>query len=103
MQARQRALANIQLIGHLYLKGMLAEKVMHGCVQTLLLDTDNPKAVHAECLAKLMRIVGRQLEANPEAKLYMNVYFSRVAMISMDVRLGSHIRRLLPLVPLLPQ
>ena len=39
-----------------------------------------------------MRIVGRQLEANPEAKLYMDVYFDRVAMISMDVRLGSHIR-----------
>ena len=36
VQARRRALGNIQFIGHLYKQKMLTEKIMHSCITTLL-------------------------------------------------------------------
>ena len=36
VQARRRALGNIQFIGHLYKQKMLTEKIMHNCIVTLL-------------------------------------------------------------------
>lgn len=38
VQARSRALGNIQFVGHLYKHRMLTEKIMHNCIQTLLED-----------------------------------------------------------------
>lgn len=38
MQARRRALGNIQFIGNLYQQRMLTEKIMHGCITELLTE-----------------------------------------------------------------
>ena len=38
VQARQRALGNIQFIGFLYKKKMLTEKIMHSCIVRLMND-----------------------------------------------------------------
>ena len=82
MQARQRALGNIQFIGHLYRKKMLTEKIMHECIKKLLADVEQPKQEDLECLSKLMSTVGRQLDSNLNAKMYMAAYFERVFMLS---------------------
>ena len=38
LQARRRALGNIQFIGNLYQHRMLTEKIMHGCITELLTE-----------------------------------------------------------------
>ncbi|KAL3146721.1 hypothetical protein ABBQ38_014708 [Trebouxia sp. C0009 RCD-2024] len=90
LKARQRALGNIQFIGHLYRKKMLTEKIMHECIKKLLADVEAPKQEDLECLAKLMSTVGRQLDANPKAKMYMNAYFERDLI---ELRYNSWIAR----------
>ncbi len=102
VQARQRALGNIQFIGHLYRKKMLTEKIMHECIKKLLADVAAPKQEDLECLAKLMSTVGRQLDANPNAKMYMDAYFDRVAMLGKNMSLESRIRFMLQARQLLP-
>jgi translation initiation factor 4G len=94
VQARQRALGNIQFIGHLYRKKMLTEKIMHECIKKLLADVAAPKQEDLECLAKLMSTVGRQLD-NPNAKNHMDAYFQRVSMLSKNMSLESRIRFML--------
>lgn len=94
VQARQRALGNIQFIGHLYRKKMLTEKIMHECIKKLLADVEAPKQEDLECLAKLMSTVGRQLDT-VKAQMYMNAYFERVAMLSKNMSLESRIRFML--------
>jgi len=88
VQARQRALGNIQFIGHLYRKKMLTEKIMHECIKKLLADVAAPKQEDLECLAKLMSTVGRQLD-NPNAKNHMDAYFQRVSMLSKNMSLET--------------
>ena len=95
LQARQRALGNIQFIGHLYRKKMLTEKIMHECIKRLLADVTNPKQEDLECLVKLMSTVGRQLDANPNAKMYIDAYFERVHTLSKNMSLDSRIRFML--------
>ncbi|KAL0043356.1 hypothetical protein WJX79_002542 [Trebouxia sp. C0005] len=94
LRARQRALGNIQFIGHLYRKKMLTEKIMHECIKKLLADVAAPKQEDLECLAKLMSTVGRQLD-NPNAKNHMDAYFQRVSMLSKNMSLESRIRFML--------
>ena len=74
---------------------MLTEKIMHECIKKLLADVEAPKQEDLECLAKLMSTVGRQLDANPKAKMYMNAYFERVTMLSKNMSLESRIRFML--------
>ncbi len=50
------------------------------------------KQADIDCLARLMTMVGQQLEANPEAKGYMDVYFPAVAMLSQNMSIESRIR-----------
>ena len=95
LQARQRALGNIQFIGHLYRKKMLTEKIMHECIRKLLAEVEAPKQEDLECLAKLMSTVGRQLDANPKAKPHMDAYFDRVAKLGKNMSLESRIRFML--------
>lgn len=88
-------MGNIRFIGHLYRKKMLTEKIMHDCIKKLLADVEAPKMEDLECLAELMSTVGRQLDANPKAKLYMNAHFERIAMLSKKLNLSSWIRIML--------
>ncbi|DBA73185.1 TPA: hypothetical protein ACH3X1_011264 [Trebouxia sp. C0004] len=94
LRARQRALGNIQFIGHLYRKKMLTEKIMHECIRKLLADVASPKQEDLECLVKLLSTVGRQLD-NPNAKNHMDAYFQRVSMLSNNMSLESRIRFML--------
>ncbi|KAL3146714.1 hypothetical protein ABBQ38_014702 [Trebouxia sp. C0009 RCD-2024] len=95
LRALRRGLGDIQFIGHLYRKKMLPEKVVHECIKKLLANAEAPQQEVLECLVKLMRTVGRQLDANPKAKMYMNAYFERVSMLSKNMTLKSRIRFML--------
>ncbi|KAI7979109.1 hypothetical protein LOK49_Contig511G00004 [Camellia lanceoleosa] len=59
VQARRRMLGNIRLIGELYKKRMLAERIMH-------------KEEDIEALCKLMRTIGEVID-HPKAKEHMDV------------------------------
>ena len=76
---------------------MLTEKNLHECIKKLLpgVEVEAPKQEDLECLAKLMSTVGRQLDANPKAKMYMNAYFERVSVLSKNMTLESRIRFML--------
>lgn len=63
---------------------MLTEKIVHECIKRLLADTTAPKQQDLECLSKLMLTVGRQLNANPSAKMQMDVYFQRIDTLRKD-------------------
>ena len=69
VQTRQRAPGTLQFIGHLDHKKMLTEKTMHVCLlQTLRAEGEAPPQAEVDCLAKLMSMVGQQLEANPRLR-----------------------------------
>lgn len=42
LQARWRALGNMQFVGYLYKHRLIAEKIMHECIRTLLEDVCLP-------------------------------------------------------------
>ena len=62
VQARKRMLGNIIFVGQLYRFGVLTEQVMHTCIQTLLEETQNPRAEDVECLCKLLTTIGRSMD-----------------------------------------
>ena len=78
---------------------------MHECIKKLLPDVDveAPKPEDLECLAKLLSTVGRQLDANPKAKEYMDAYFERVFVLSKNMTLDSRIRFMLQASLQIPQ
>ena len=62
LKARRRAMGNMQFVGHLYRSAMITEKIVNLCVQQLLND---PMPEELECVCKLLRTVGANLEARP--------------------------------------
>lgn len=95
MQAQRRAMNNLLFIGHLYCSKLLTEKIMHDCIKKLLAEVVNPKQEDIKCLCKVMFIVGAQLNANPKAKFYMDVYFDRIMMLMRNQRLDHRTRAML--------
>ncbi len=81
--AKKRMLGNINFVGELYKKKLLASKIIHGCVIQLLgeLRTENPETTdkippveNLELLCKLLRTVGKILETDKDSQL-VDVYF----------------------------
>lgn len=95
IQARQRALGNVQFLGDFFHRRMLKEKVIRDCIKELLGDVAAPKQGHLECMVKLMNIVGQQLDANPRAIIYMNAYFEHITMLGKNMSLDGRIRLML--------
>ena len=94
-QVRQRAIANVRFIGHLYRKGLLSGKLVHGCVSKLLAGCEAPKAGNVECLICLMSTAGQQLEANPKAKKLMDTYFHSITILRTNMSLERRLRFML--------
>eukprot|EP00971_Amphidinium_carterae_P257055 5103140-Amphidinium_carterae.1 len=68
---KQRALANMRFIGHLYLRQLLSTKVITSVAQELAgcgADT-LPKEHVIECLVELLMTTGVTLEAHPVGAL----------------------------------
>ena len=76
-KTKRRRLGLIRFIGELFKLKMLTERIMHGCVQKLLANVDNPEEEDIESLCKLLSTVGGILDT-PKARAHMDVYFSRM-------------------------
>lgn len=94
LRARRRMLGNIRLIGELYKKRMLTERIMHECIQKLLGQYQNPDEEDVEALCKLMSTIGEMID-HAKAKEHMDAYFDMMAKLSNNMRLSSRVRFML--------
>ncbi|XVF22872.1 hypothetical protein REPUB_Repub12eG0208700 [Reevesia pubescens] len=94
IKARRRMLGNIRLIGELYKKKMLTERIMHECIKKLLGEYENPDEEDVEALCKLMSTIGDMID-HPKAKVHMDAYFERMTMFSNNMKLSSRVRFML--------
>ncbi|KAI3743857.1 hypothetical protein L1987_56924 [Smallanthus sonchifolius] len=97
VKARRRMLGNIRLIGELYKKRMLTERIMHECIKKLLgFNQKNPipDEEDIEALCKLMSTIGEMID-HPKAKEHMDVYFDMMFQLSNNMALSSRVRFML--------
>ncbi|MCD7453633.1 hypothetical protein HAX54_021686 [Datura stramonium] len=94
VKARRRMLGNIRLIGELYKKRMLTERIMHECIKKLLGDYQNPDEENVEALCKLMSTIGEMID-HAKAKEHIDAYFDRMEKLSNNMKLSSRVRFML--------
>ncbi|KAL3624536.1 hypothetical protein CASFOL_031204 [Castilleja foliolosa] len=94
LRVRRRMLGNIRLIGELYKKRMLTERIMHECINKLLGQYQNPDEENIEALCKLMSTIGEMID-HPKAKDHMDAYFDIMTQLSNNMRLSSRVRFML--------
>ncbi|KAK4379512.1 hypothetical protein RND71_001374 [Anisodus tanguticus] len=94
VKARRQMLGNIRLIGELYKKRMLTERIMHECIKKLLGDYQNPDEENVEALCKLMSTIGEMID-HAKAKEHMDAYFDRMEKLSNNMKLSSRVRFML--------
>ncbi|KAL9228806.1 hypothetical protein vseg_004346 [Gypsophila vaccaria] len=94
LQVRRRMLGNIRLIGELYKKRMLTERIMHECIKKLLGNYQNADEENIEALCKLMSTIGEMID-HPKAKEHMDAYFDIMRQLSNDMKLSSRVRFML--------
>ncbi|KAF1888518.1 hypothetical protein Lal_00011291 [Lupinus albus] len=94
VKARRRMLGNIRLIGELYKKRMLTERIMHECIKKLLGQYQDPDEEDIEALCKLMSTIGEMID-HPKAKVHMDAYFDRMKVLSNNMNLSSRVRFML--------
>ncbi|KAL7604138.1 hypothetical protein Lser_V15G15944 [Lactuca serriola] len=90
VQARRRMLGNIRLIGELYKKKMLTERIMHECIKKLFGEDEE----NIESLCKLMSTIGEMID-HAKAKEHMDVYFDMMLKLSNNMKLSSRVRFML--------
>lgn len=79
-----------RFIGALYLHGIIAEKIIHYCLKTLLISDE-----HAILkFAALMTLIGKILD-KPKAKVLMDAYFAKLIIISQDKSISTRVRFIL--------
>ncbi|EPS61642.1 hypothetical protein M569_13149, partial [Genlisea aurea] len=94
LRVRRRMLGNIRLIGELYKKRMLTERIMHECIKNLLGQYENPDEENIEALCKLMSTIGEIID-HQKAKDHMDAYFQNMAQLSNNTKLSSRVRFML--------
>ncbi|KAL6656755.1 hypothetical protein ACP70R_004535 [Stipagrostis hirtigluma subsp. patula] len=98
IRARRRMLGNIRLIGELYKKRMLTERIMHECIKKLLGNYQDPSydpdEENIEALCKLMSTIGEMID-HAKAKDHMDAYFDIMQRFSTNQRLSSRVRFML--------
>ncbi|KAH7659218.1 Translation initiation factor 4F ribosome/mRNA-bridging subunit (eIF-4G) protein [Dioscorea alata] len=94
IKARRRMLGNIRLIGELYKKKMLTERIMHECIKKLLGQYPDPDEEDIEALCKLMSTIGQMID-HLKAKEHMDAYFDMMLQLSTNPKLSSRVRFML--------
>ncbi|KAK1326006.1 hypothetical protein QJS10_CPA01g02847 [Acorus calamus] len=94
VNARRRMLGNIRLIGELYKKRMLTERIMHECIKKLLGEYPDPDEEDVEALCKLMSTIGEMID-HPKAKDHIDSYFNTMHALSTNQKLSSRVRFML--------
>ncbi|XP_022899999.1 eukaryotic translation initiation factor 4 gamma 2 [Onthophagus taurus] len=93
--AKRKMLGNIKFIGELGKLEILAEGILHRCIQELLITRkgDDPSE-DLECLCQILRTCGRILDTN-KGKGLMDQYFERMALLAENQELAPRIRFML--------
>ncbi len=106
MKIKKQMLGNIKFIGELYKLGMLKEKIMRFCIQSLLkleevegsdylqfknVEDDEMDEEDHEALCNLFTTIGKTID-NPKAAPYMQAYFGKIHVLSEDKSLSSRSR-----------
>jgi translation initiation factor 4G len=93
-RVKVRTMGNIKLIGELFKKKMIAEKILHACVSDLLgPPKTEPPEENIEALCNLLATVGKEMDASPKLpKQMMEMYFARIKALSESNNLDSRIR-----------
>jgi len=63
-----------QFIGALFLHGLITEKIIHYCLRTLLLTTNENDLLK---FASLMTLIGKTID-HPKAKVLVDAYFVKI-------------------------
>ncbi|XP_044737371.1 eukaryotic translation initiation factor 4 gamma 2 [Chrysoperla carnea] len=103
--AKLKMLGNIKFIGELAKLEILAEAILHKCIQQLLQDTrrrykDSITPITAdhcedlECLSQILRTCGRILDT-VKGQLLMDQYFERMTVLANSPELPPRIRFML--------
>jgi translation initiation factor 4G len=92
---RRRILGNVNFISSLFKIGFVPERVLHGCVKTLL-DASllNKQELEIECLCKLLTCSGSTADT-PRAKAYIDAYFKKIQGLQQDRSLAPRLRFML--------
>lgn len=91
---RHRALSIIEFFGELFKQRILSERIMHECVQKLLMNGENPVEEELESLCVLFATVGQSLDT-PKARNLMNIYFAQMAQLANSEQISSRIHFML--------
>jgi len=101
-RARKRSLGNIRFIGELYKLKMLTVRIMHECINKLLIPNHaellEAREESLECLCRLLTTVGKDLDEetikkiNQEGIKKLDVYFAEMANVIESKQTSARIR-----------
>ena len=89
---RKNILGNIKFIGELFKKGVLAERIIHFCITSLLQASISERNLDSmECLCGLMTNIGNILD-HEKGKPRMDEYFREMKCLSSEKSIDSRLR-----------
>jgi translation initiation factor 4G len=87
-KANRRGLGLIRLIGELFKRQMLTERIIHECIKKFLSNVENPKEEAIESLCRLLATVGSLLDTR-KARAHLDVYFSRMRELTKNKNVNA--------------
>ncbi|KAG2153181.1 armadillo-type protein [Suillus clintonianus] len=93
-KAKRQGLGLIKFTGELFKLQMVTERIMHNIVRKLLASFEDPEEEEIESLCQLLKIVG-QLMDKPKARAHMDVYFTRMKVLSKSLDVNSRMQFML--------
>ena len=98
-KAKRRMLGNVKLIGHLFTRKVINQKIVHVCIQQLLSGNITTKeggaSVHEnciECACELLSLTAKQLQETIQAVPLLEGYFTSLDDLSAEPELSSRVR-----------
>ncbi|KAJ8078153.1 hypothetical protein PM082_000359 [Marasmius tenuissimus] len=89
-KAKRHGLGLVKFIGELFNSNVMTERIVHGCIQKLLLNVETPKEEDLESLCVLLTTVGPTLD-NPRARAHVDAYFSRMREVMNNPAVSQRI------------
>jgi hypothetical protein len=73
LKQKDRMIGSMKFVGELYVRGMMAVKVITICILQFLRDLETPSVTNMELLCTLFSTCGKKLEVDPELKYTMKL------------------------------